>query len=107
MDEFDTWRTAAVGFVAVGQLAFVAMYSTFPWQNSALGKALFVKASLFAFTMAVLFGARFTGLKDSDGNMALMYALLGVGVWVQLGAIVVVRDHIHRSLEKTEMTGDE
>lgn len=107
MDEYDAWRTAAVGFIAVGQFSFVAMYATFPWQNSALGKALFVKASLFAFTMIVLFAARFTGLRDSDGIMAAMYGLLGVGVWVQFVAIVVVRSRIRKNLERSEWTTDE
>lgn len=93
MSEWDIemWRTAAIGAMAVGQTLFAALYLTFPWWKTFLGRSLFVKAFVFALMLDVLFFARMRDWEYELEMLLTLYILLAVGIWGQLFAYIRVR----------------
>lgn len=92
MSEWDieTWRTVAIGAMAVGQTLFAALYLTFPWWKTFLGRSLFVKALVFALLLDVLFLARMWDWGYELETLLTLYVLLAVAIWGQLFAYIRV-----------------
>lgn len=91
MHDIDFWRTAALFWVALGQTLFVAVYVTFPWWKTFLGRALFYKAIMLAFLTDLFVVAKYFEFTGLDVLFVVVYALLGVGVWWQFIAFLRVR----------------
>ena len=83
------WRTTAIAIAAVGQTLFVILYLTFPWWNSLLGRALFIKAACFAALLDAAWLSRTIGdWPGKDGMFIVLYLLFAVSVWGQLIAFI-------------------
>lgn len=95
--DINTWRTVLLGFVALGQTAFVVLYFTFPWQKSFLGRALFFKAVSLAILTDAFIVTRTFPLGNTDLMFILLYALLALGVWAQFFAFLKVRAEGHQN----------
>lgn len=89
--DLDFWRTATLAFVALGQVAFVMLYATFPWYKSFLGRALFFKGFTFLLLTGFAVLARLLDLGGEDKLFVVLYALLGLGVWAQTLAFLRTR----------------
>lgn len=87
----DTWRTIALGIVAVGQTLFVALYLTYPWWKSFLGRALFFKAVSLCILVDSYMLTRVFDFENYDVVFVWLYLLLGAGVWFQFAAFLRVR----------------
>ena len=85
------WRTTALFVVAVGQTLFVALYMTFPWYKTFLGRALFYKAIMLGILTDLFLVARYFDFAGLDALFIAVYLLLGVGVWWQFFAFLRVR----------------
>jgi hypothetical protein len=88
MGDIEFWRTTTITVAALGQTLFVALYLTFPWYRSFLGRALFFKAVAFGVLLDIASVARLSGWLNNDALFVTLYGLLAVGIWVQLGAFI-------------------
>lgn len=87
----EFWRTLALGSAAVGQTAFVLLYSTFPWWRSFLGRALFYKACTLCVILDVFIVARLLDFGRLDVVFIIMYVALSLGIWFQFFAFLYVK----------------
>ena len=101
MSEWDIemWRTVAVAAMAGGQTLFAALYLTFPWWETFLGRSLFVKAFVFALMLDVLLIARIWDWEHELEMLLTLYVLLAAALWGQLFAYVRVRMESQKSRE--------
>lgn len=89
--DLDFWRSIALGSVALGQTLFVALYLTFPWWKTFLGRALFYKALILMILADFAFLARVFDFAGEDVLFVILYGLLATGVWFQFAAFLVVK----------------
>lgn len=85
------WFTTIAIVASTGQTLFVLLYLTFPWHETFLGRALFIKA----LTLGLLLNASLIGLKwdwpHEDVWIVSLYGLTAVGIWGQFTAFLVQR----------------
>lgn len=91
LHDLDFWRTFMLGAVAVGQTTFAALYATFPWWKTFLGRALFYKAITLALLSDVFILSRLFDFGDLDVLFVVLYGLLALGVWFQFFAFLSIR----------------
>lgn len=89
-DPYFFWRTVAIGLTAIGQTVFVALYVTFPWWRSFLGRALFFKALVFDILLLVGVLGQLADFPGEDPLIVWLYGLVCVGVWGQTLAFIIV-----------------
>lgn len=90
--DLELWRTVMLYAVAIGQTLFVALYLTFPWYRSFLGRALFFKGLMLALLVDTgLFAREYPRLLAWDAVFVILYGLLALGVWFQFLAFLKVR----------------
>jgi len=97
----ELWRTSALLAAGVGQACFIALYATFPWWRSFLGRALFYKSLTLGLLTNAFLLARFKIIPVSDEVFIFIYSLLAVGVWWQFFAFlrVLLRSRRQRRLD--------
>lgn len=91
MPDLETMRTAGLGFAVIGQLGFVALYATFPWWQTFLGRALFFKAVALGAICTFAFFSRLHDWPRDDEVFTTFYWLLGLGIWAQFAAFFIVK----------------
>lgn len=97
MGSIEFWRTVTIVSAAVGQTLFVALYATFPWWRSLLGRSLFFKALSFGVLLDVAVAGRIWDWSGEDATFVTLYGLVSLGVWIQLIAFIRVKRGYYRS----------
>lgn len=87
----EFWRTLGIIVAATGQTAFVLLYTTYPWWQRFLGRALFFKAMAFALLVDIAVAGRIWDWKYEDATFVILYWLLAFGIWVQFFAFLRVK----------------
>lgn len=87
----DVLRTVALSVAAVVQTAFVLFYSTFPWWQTFLGRALYLKAVTLMAIVDFACLSRWFDFGANDSIFVILYATLTVGIVVQFIAFVRVK----------------
>lgn len=87
----EMWYATAAIIAGVGQTLFVLLYVSFPWYETFLGRALFIKA----MTLMFLLDAAMAGsIWDWEHEPVWIVTLLGFaafGIWAQLMAFAIQR----------------
>lgn len=84
-------RTVALTVAAVVQTAFVLFYTTFPWWQTFLGRALYGKAVVLMLIVDFACLSRWFDFGANDRIFVVLYAALSVGIVWQFIAFVRVR----------------
>ena len=87
----DFWRGVTLASAAVGQTFFVALYLTFPWWTTFLGRALFYKAVILMILADLAITARVFDFLNVDALFVIVYGLLASGIWFQFFAFLKVK----------------
>lgn len=85
------WYTAIAIAASVGQTLFVLLYMTFPWYNTFLGKALFIKALTLALLLNMALAGAIWDWGSEDVWIVSLYGIASFGIWAQLVAFSVQR----------------
>lgn len=73
---------------ALGQMTFVALYLSFPWWRSTLGRVLFLKALALSTVLTVGIAAQLWNWPYEDGTLRLLYGVLALGIWAQVAVFI-------------------
>lgn len=84
-------RTVALTVAAVVQTSFVLFYSTFPWWQTFLGRALYGKAVVLMLIVDFACLSRWYDFGANDRIFVVLYAALSVGILWQFVAFIRVR----------------
>lgn len=87
----DFFRTFVLGAAAVGQTLFVALYATFPWHKTFLGRTLFGNALMLAVIMDTFIVTRLLGVGTNDALFIFLYFLLTLSIWAELIVFLMIR----------------
>lgn len=90
MSILDWFKVIAV-FASVGQTLFVLLYLTFPWYQTFLGKALFIKALTLSLLLNMSLAGTFWDWPHEDIWLVSLYGLTAFGIWAQLTAFSIQR----------------
>lgn len=85
------WYTAIAIIASVGQTLFVLLYMTFPWFETFLGKALFIKALTLALLLDVALAGVLLDWPHEEIWIVALYGLTAFGIWAQFVAFSVHR----------------
>lgn len=85
------WYTTIAIVASVGQTLFVLLYMTFPWFETFLGKALFIKALTLALLLDVALAGTLWDWPHEEIWIVGLYGLTSVGIWAQFAAFLVQR----------------
>lgn len=99
--DIDNTRTLALGVMALGQTLFAAIYITFPWWRTFLGRALFYKAMAFALILDVFMLNRVWEIPHKDVVFVVLYFVLASGIWFQFFVFL----HVMLTNKRSEWNG--
>ena len=91
MFDLEWWKVITIVSAGVGQSLFVMLYLTFPWYRTFLGRALFIKAFLFALMIDVAVAGLVWDWEHEEATLVTMYGATAFGIWAQFTAFVVQR----------------
>lgn len=89
--DLETWYAIVVVVSAVGQTLFVLLYATFPWYQTFLGRALFIKALTLMLMLDVVFSRVVWDVPRSDTFVVVLFGLTAFGIWAQFIAFAIHR----------------
>lgn len=100
MPDLETLYTGALIVGLLAQVAYVAMYSTFPWWRSQLGRALFLVALSTYLVLLVAAANRFYDIEWYDEAITAVLWLLAISLCLHTYAFYqVVRERRRKQRE--------
>lgn len=91
MFSLETWYAIIVVGSTVGQTLFVLLYLTFPWYQTFLGKALFIKGVTLMVMLDIVLARAIWGVPRSESVVVIAFGLTGLGIWAQFVAFAIHR----------------
>lgn len=90
MSILEWFKTIAI-IASTGQTLFVLLYLTFPWYQTFLGRALFIKALTLSLLLNVSLAGVLWDWPHEEIWVISLYGLTAFGIWAQFTAFAIQR----------------